>query len=163
MTAMGGLSILRISILRINTAELEAIAKALESIPSNLASRNVTVIPSNRSVVAAIRRPGRQSGQCTVRRIYDRVKHLQISGYSVRLMWEPANEDRQSLRALAKAAAQQATEQGGTGIATHQAKVYKAAAGTHTGATVRSTAGWCRKILKTPRQGAAGHTHPLAI
>ena len=103
-------------------AELEAIAKALESIPSNLASRNVTVIPSNRSVVAAIRRPGRQSGQCTVRRIYDRVKHLRISGYSVGLMWEPANEDRQSLRVLAKAAAQQATEHGGAGIATYQAR-----------------------------------------
>ncbi|KAK4065820.1 hypothetical protein Purlil1_14013 [Purpureocillium lilacinum] len=107
------------------TAELEAIAKALESIPSNLASRNVTVIPSNRSVVAAIRRPGRQSGQCTVRRIYDRVKHLQASGYSVGLMWEPANEDRQSLRALAKAAARQSTEHDRTGIATYQARSTK--------------------------------------
>ncbi|KAJ6436625.1 endonuclease/exonuclease/phosphatase [Purpureocillium lavendulum] len=93
------------------TAELAAIEAALRNVPPGLVSRDVTVVTSNRSAAIAIRRPRQQSGQCTIRQIYDRAKHLQKNGCCVRLMWLPAKDERCTFRPLAKAAAQRATEQ----------------------------------------------------
>ncbi|KAJ6439086.1 reverse transcriptase [Purpureocillium lavendulum] len=92
------------------TAELAAIEKALRSIPPDLPSRDVTIVTSNRSAVAAIRRPRQQSGQCSIRQIYDKTKQLQKSRCAVRLLWVSAKEDKSGLRPLAKAAARRATE-----------------------------------------------------
>ncbi|KAK4068648.1 hypothetical protein Purlil1_13765 [Purpureocillium lilacinum] len=94
------------------TAELEAIATALRAIPPGLVPQDVTVVARNRSVVAAIRRPQQQSGQCTIRGIYDQVKRLQKRGCAVRLRYVPAGEEELASRQLAKAAAKRATERG---------------------------------------------------
>jgi len=93
------------------TAELAAIEAALRNVPPGLVSREVTVVTSNRSAAIAIRRPRQQSGQCTIRQIYDRAKRLAMNGCCVRLMWLPAKDERCTFRTLAKAAAQRATEQ----------------------------------------------------
>ncbi|KAJ6437086.1 reverse transcriptase [Purpureocillium lavendulum] len=94
------------------TAELEAVATALRSIPPSLVAQDVTIAVGNRSVVAAIRRPQQQSGQCTISGIYDQMKRLQKRGRTVRLMWVPAGEEEFAPRQLAKAAAKRATERG---------------------------------------------------
>ena len=92
------------------TAELEAVATALRSIPPSLVAQDVTIAVGNRSVVAAIRRPQQQSGQCTISGIYDQMKRLRKRGCTVRLMWVPAGEEEFAPRQLAKAAAKRATE-----------------------------------------------------
>jgi ribonuclease HI len=92
------------------TAELAAVAMALRCMPHQIPFRDVTVISSNLSVVAVIRRPRQQSGQCTVREMYDQIKRLQRRGCSVRLMWVPAKGADFALGAMAKAAAQRATK-----------------------------------------------------
>ncbi|KAJ6436835.1 reverse transcriptase [Purpureocillium lavendulum] len=94
------------------TAELEAVATALRSIPPSLVAQDVTIAVGNRSVVAAIRRPQQQSGRCTISGIYDQMKRLQKRGCTVRLMWVPAGEEEFAPRQLAKAAAKRATERG---------------------------------------------------
>ncbi|KAJ6436382.1 reverse transcriptase [Purpureocillium lavendulum] len=94
------------------TAELEAVATALRSIPPSPVAQDVTIAVGNRSVVAAIRRPQQQSGQCTISGIYDQMKRLQKRGRTVRLMWVPAGEEEFAPRQLAKAAAKRATERG---------------------------------------------------
>ncbi|KAL6411757.1 Endonuclease/exonuclease/phosphatase [Ilyonectria robusta] len=92
------------------TAELAAIAMALECIPPRHPFRDVTVMTSNRSAVEVIRRPRQQSGQYTIRQIYDRAKCLQKRGCSVRVMWVPAKAEGFTLGPMAKAAAQRATK-----------------------------------------------------
>jgi hypothetical protein len=92
------------------TAELAAIAMALECTPPRLPFRDVTVMTSNRSAVEVIRRPRQQSGQCTIRQIYDRTKCLRKRGCSVRVMWVPAKAEGFALGPMAKAAAQRATK-----------------------------------------------------
>ncbi|KAL6401254.1 reverse transcriptase [Ilyonectria robusta] len=92
------------------TAELAAIAMALECTPPRLPFRDVTVMTSNRSAVEVIRRPRQQSGQCTIRQIYDRAKCLRKRGCSVRVMWVPAKVEGFALGPMAKAAAQRATK-----------------------------------------------------
>jgi ribosomal protein S11 len=56
------------------TAELAAIAMALKCMPSGLRRRDLTVITSNQSALQVIRRPRQQSGQCTIRQIYERTE-----------------------------------------------------------------------------------------
>ncbi|KJZ72811.1 hypothetical protein HIM_07755 [Hirsutella minnesotensis 3608] len=92
------------------TAELEAVGTALRSIPPSLVPQDVTIAVGNRSVVAAIRRPQQQSGQCTICGIYDQMKLLEKRGCTVRLMWVPASEEGLASRQSAKAAAKRATE-----------------------------------------------------
>ncbi|KAL6406417.1 reverse transcriptase [Ilyonectria robusta] len=92
------------------TAELAAIAMALECTPPRLPFRDVTVMTSNHSAVEVIRRPRQQSGQCTIRQIYDRAKCLRKRGCSVRVMWVPAKVEGFALGPMAKAAAQRATK-----------------------------------------------------
>jgi endonuclease/exonuclease/phosphatase family metal-dependent hydrolase len=92
------------------TAELAAIAMALECTPPRLPFLDVTVITSNRSAVEVIRRPRQQSGQCTIRQIYDRTKCLRKRGCSVGVMWVPAKVEGFALGPMAKAAAQRATK-----------------------------------------------------
>jgi hypothetical protein len=92
------------------TAELAAVAMALRCMPRQIPFRDVTVISSNLSAGAVIKQPRQQSGQCTVLEIYDEVKRLRQRGCSVRLMWVPAKGEGFALGAMAKVAAQRATE-----------------------------------------------------
>ncbi|OAQ58146.1 endonuclease/exonuclease/phosphatase [Pochonia chlamydosporia 170] len=85
------------------TAELAAIAMG-----------SMTVMTSNRSALQVIRRPRQQSGQCTIRQIYERTQYLQRRGCSVSLMWVPAENEDFTLKALAKAAAKRAAMCGET-------------------------------------------------
>ncbi|KJZ69825.1 hypothetical protein HIM_10778 [Hirsutella minnesotensis 3608] len=94
------------------TAELEAVRTALRSIPPSLVPQDVTIAVGNRSVVAAIRRPQQQSGQCTICGIYDQMKRLEKRGCTVRLMWVPASKEELASRQSAKAVAKRATERG---------------------------------------------------
>ncbi|KJZ68744.1 hypothetical protein HIM_11864 [Hirsutella minnesotensis 3608] len=94
------------------TAELAAIATALTCIPGSFHPGGVTVVTSNRSALEVIRRPRKQSGQCTVRQIYDRTKRLLECGSSVKLLWAPARHAGFKWEAAAKAAAQKATQAG---------------------------------------------------
>ncbi|KJZ72790.1 hypothetical protein HIM_07734 [Hirsutella minnesotensis 3608] len=75
------------------TAELAAIAMALMCAPAGLPCREVTVVASNRSALEVIRRPRRQSGQCTIRQIYDHANRLVRRGCSVNLVWLPAKHE----------------------------------------------------------------------
>ncbi|PHH91538.1 hypothetical protein CDD83_84 [Cordyceps sp. RAO-2017] len=63
----------------------------------------------NRSALQAIRQPRQQSGQCTIREIYDRIDYFQDRGCGVTLLWVPAKDEDFALGLLAKAAAQRAT------------------------------------------------------
>jgi predicted nucleic acid-binding Zn-ribbon protein len=90
------------------TAELAAIAMALKCMPAGLHRRDLTVMTSNRSALQVIRRPRQQSGQCTIRQIYERTQYLQRRGCSISLMWVAAEDEGFTLRALAKAAAKRA-------------------------------------------------------
>ena len=94
------------------TAELAAIAMALMCTPAGLPCREVTVVASNRSALEVIRRPRRQSGQCTIRQIYDHANRLMRRGCSVKLVWVPAKHVGFTWGSVAKVAAQKATEAG---------------------------------------------------
>ena len=82
--------------------------------PAGLHRRDLTVMTSNRSALQVIRRPRQQSGQCTIRQIYERTQYLQRRGCSVSLMWVPAENEDFTLKALAKAAAKRAAMCGET-------------------------------------------------
>ncbi len=68
------------------TAELAAIAMALKNTPPSIFHRHVTVITRNLSALAAIRQPRQQSGQETIRQIYQSAKRLKQQGNSVDFM-----------------------------------------------------------------------------
>ncbi|KYK58873.1 reverse transcriptase [Drechmeria coniospora] len=91
------------------TAELAAIVMALKCMPAGLHRRDLTIITSNRSALQVIRRPRQQSGQCTVRQIYDRIEHLRSRRCGVTFLWVPASDEDFELDPMAKAAAQRAT------------------------------------------------------
>ncbi|KJZ69428.1 hypothetical protein HIM_11178 [Hirsutella minnesotensis 3608] len=94
------------------TAELAAIAMALMCTPTALPFREVTVVASNRAALEVIRRPRRQSGQCTIRQVYDHVNRLVRRGCSVNLVWLPAKHEGFAWGSVAKSAAQKATQEG---------------------------------------------------
>ncbi|KAJ6437653.1 reverse transcriptase [Purpureocillium lavendulum] len=73
------------------TAELEAAATTLRSIPPSLVAQDVTIA-------------------CTISGIYDQMKRLRKRGCTVRLMRVPVGEEEFAPRQLAKAAAKRATE-----------------------------------------------------
>jgi hypothetical protein len=62
------------------TAELAAIAAALKCVPSWTRNRQVTILSSNQSALAAIRRPLQQPGQSMIQEIYDLVILSQEAG-----------------------------------------------------------------------------------
>ncbi|KAK4071317.1 hypothetical protein Purlil1_13460 [Purpureocillium lilacinum] len=115
------------------TAELAAIEAALRNVPPGLVSRDVTVVTSNRSAAIAIRRPRQQSGQCTIRQIYDRAKRLQKNGCCVRLMWLPAKDERSSSTTLRLALARERPrEQLPDSVGKYSKRIDKALPGRHT-------------------------------
>jgi ribonuclease HI len=92
------------------TAELVAIATALEKVPASVHNRHITIVTRSQSALAAIRQPRQQSGQGTIRQIYELTRSHQRRGNSIDLQWVPAEADL-ALGSEAKAAAQRATEQ----------------------------------------------------
>jgi ribonuclease HI len=95
------------------TAELAAIAMALENLPAGICHRHITVITRSQSALAAIRQPRQQSGQGIIRQIYELARLHQQRGNSIDLQWVPTESDF-ALGSEAKAAAQRATRQGRT-------------------------------------------------
>jgi ribonuclease HI len=93
------------------TAELAAIAMALENLPASVCHRHITIVTRNQSALAAIRQPRKQSGQGTIRQIYELTRLHQQRGNSVEFLWIPTEIDF-ALGSEAKAAAQRATRQG---------------------------------------------------
>jgi ribonuclease HI len=93
------------------TAELAAIAMALESLPASVRHRHITIITRNQSALAAIRQPRQQSGQDIIRRIYELTRLHQQRGNTIDLQWVPA-ETEFALGTEAKVAAQRATTRG---------------------------------------------------
>jgi ribonuclease HI len=91
------------------TAELAAIARALENLPAGVCHRHITLLTRNQSALAAIKQPRQQSGQGTIRQIYKLARLHQQRGNSVDFLWIPA-ESNFALGAEAKAAAQRATK-----------------------------------------------------
>lgn len=91
-------------------AELAAIATALSSISDHTQHRQIEVLTSNQSALAAISRPKQQSGQSNIRKIHQAARLLKGRGNSVALHWAPAREDIELAR-KAKTAAQGATQQ----------------------------------------------------
>jgi hypothetical protein len=87
------------------TAELAAIARALENLPAGVCHRHITIVTRNQSALAALKQPGQQSGQGTIRQVYELAKLHQQRGNSVDFLWIPAESDF-ALGAEAKAAAQ---------------------------------------------------------
>uniref|UniRef100_A0A093ULR6 Retrovirus-related Pol polyprotein from type-1 retrotransposable element R1 n=1 Tax=Talaromyces marneffei PM1 TaxID=1077442 RepID=A0A093ULR6_TALMA len=90
------------------TAELEAMAVALECIPTETRGRWISILSSNRSALAAISQPRQQSGQATIQRIYKRTQSLRKQGNAVNAIWIPAYADI-TLKQQAKAEAQKST------------------------------------------------------
>ncbi|EAQ92245.1 predicted protein [Chaetomium globosum CBS 148.51] len=89
------------------TAELAAIAMALEKLPASICHRHITVITRNQSALAAVGQPRQQSGQSIIRQIYDLARLHRQRGNSVNFLWIPAEIDF-ALGSDAKAAAQRA-------------------------------------------------------
>ncbi|KJZ68347.1 hypothetical protein HIM_12263 [Hirsutella minnesotensis 3608] len=85
---------------------------ALMCTPTDPPCREVTVVTSSRSALEVIRRPRRQSGQCTIRQVYDHVNRLVRRGWSVKLIWAPAKQVRFVWASVAKTAAKKATQAG---------------------------------------------------
>ncbi|EAQ87155.1 hypothetical protein CHGG_03774 [Chaetomium globosum CBS 148.51] len=95
------------------TAELAAIAMALEKLPASICHRHITVITRNQSALAAVGRPRQQSSQSIIRQIYDLARLHRQKRNSVTFLWIPAEIDF-ALGSDAKAAAQRASKQGRT-------------------------------------------------
>jgi ribonuclease HI len=65
------------------TAELAAIAMALENLLASVCHRNITIVTRNQLALAAMRQPRQQSGQGTIRQIYELTRLHQQRGNSV--------------------------------------------------------------------------------
>jgi hypothetical protein len=83
-------------------------ASALKCMPSGIRGRDITIMTSNRSAGQVVWRPRQQSGQCTLKQIYDHTERLRKQFCSVSLVCVPASEKDFALRPRAKAAAQEA-------------------------------------------------------
>jgi ribonuclease HI len=85
------------------TAELAAIARALEDVPASIYHRNITIFTRSQSALEAIRRPRQQSGQGIIRQIY-KLARLHNKEGTQSTSWIPA-EANFALGAEAKVAA----------------------------------------------------------
>ena len=75
------------------TAELEAMAVALERVPPRTGCRWISILSSNRAALAAINQPRQKSGQETIQRIYKQIEILHQRGNAVNAIWIPAHAD----------------------------------------------------------------------
>jgi ribonuclease HI len=91
------------------TAELAAIATALNSLLPKTRHQDVMVFTNNKAAALTLRRPRQQSGQVKVIRIYKTVKRLRQQGNAIRVVWTPMEENF-PLAKMAKIAARKSTE-----------------------------------------------------
>jgi ribonuclease HI len=96
------------------TAELEAIAMALRCMPDGLQCRELTVLSSSQSSLKAIARPQQQSGQTSIRQIYEHIERLRKGNNRVKMIWVPSRDDDLSMSREAKRQAKKATRAGCT-------------------------------------------------
>jgi hypothetical protein len=92
-------------------AELAAIAATVKRLPLDLMGRQITIFSNNQAALLAVIQPQQQSGQTSIRQIYDTTQASKKGGNRVRVVWVPSSEDFEPTR-KAKEAARQATEQG---------------------------------------------------
>ncbi|SCV61221.1 uncharacterized protein FFFS_15790 [Fusarium fujikuroi] len=92
------------------TAELEAIAMLLRCLPDGLQRRELADLSSSQSALKTIARPRQQSGQVTIRQIYEHVERLRKGNNSVKMIWVPARHDDLTTSREAKKQAQRATK-----------------------------------------------------
>jgi hypothetical protein len=95
------------------TAELAAIAMAIEQLPLHLVGRQITIVTSNQGALLATSQPKHQSGQASIEKIYESIGRLRKGGNSVSMMWIPSQGSFE-LGGRAKKAARKATEPGQT-------------------------------------------------
>ena len=93
------------------TAELAAIETGLKCLSPYLIGRHITIFTSNQGAVRAASQPKQQSGQTSIKEIYETVHTLRKGGNSISLVWVPSSGDFH-LGKRAKEAARTATEQG---------------------------------------------------
>ncbi|KAM5527229.1 hypothetical protein FOXYSP1_20498 [Fusarium oxysporum f. sp. phaseoli] len=96
------------------TAELEALAMALRCMPDGLQCRELTVLSSSQSSLKAIARPQQQSGQISIRQIYEHIERLRKGNNRVKMIWVPSRCDDLSMSREAKRQAKKATRAGCT-------------------------------------------------
>jgi ribonuclease HI len=91
------------------TAELEAIAMALRCMHDGPQFRELTVLSSSQSSLKAIARTRQQSGQVTIRQIYEHAERLGKGNNRVKTVWVPSQDDSLTMSREAKRQAQKAT------------------------------------------------------
>ena len=91
------------------TAELAAIAIAMRCMPTNMQRKHIIIMTCNRSALQAIHRPQQQSGQASIKQIYEAAQTLENRGNIITGVWISADADV-DLRRKAKTAAQQAAQ-----------------------------------------------------
>jgi ribosomal protein S11 len=74
-------------------AELEAIAMALRCMPDGLQCRELTVVSGSQSSLKATAHPRQQSGQTTIRQIYEHIERLGKGNNRVKMTWAPSRDD----------------------------------------------------------------------
>jgi hypothetical protein len=81
--------------------------------PVPLHNKTITILTSNQAVLSAISHPQQQSGQGSIKQIYNGVRALRDRGNTVRGQWVPSQRNLE-VGGLAKGAAKKATEPGKT-------------------------------------------------
>ncbi|KAJ3454196.1 hypothetical protein MRS44_018090 [Fusarium solani] len=90
------------------------VAMALRCMPDGLQCRELTVISSCQSSLKAIARPRQQSGQTTIRQIYEHIERLARGNNRVKMIWAPSRNDGFAMGRKAKRQAKKATQAGCT-------------------------------------------------
>jgi hypothetical protein len=75
------------------TAELAAIAIAMRCMPTNMQRKHIIIMTCNRSALQAIHRPQQQSGQASIKQIYEAAQTLENKGNIITGVWIPADAD----------------------------------------------------------------------
>lgn len=86
------------------TAELAAMAIAGKLLPLDLIGRQITMFTSNQAALLATSQPQQQSGQASIREIYDAVRTLRQKGNRFRILWVPSHGDFELSRKAKEAA-----------------------------------------------------------
>ena len=74
------------------TAELLAVAAALNRVNNNIPPNSTILITSaNLAVLQALKNPGKQSGQCTIKSIYEVKRDMEQKGVKIQWMWISAS------------------------------------------------------------------------